>query len=762
MTSSVKRVRDLRAAARIAVVAALTVIAAFVASKAARDAILLSSFSIESLPLFVGLSAALSLPIVLWAGRLFVRYSPGRLLPIFNVLSALMLVGEWLLAFREPRIAAVIVFLHLGSFGAVLVSGFWSIINERFDVRSAKRYVGRIGVGATLGGILGGVITERTAVYLEMNAILLVLAGLQLVCAVVLRTLARKELQRGQAPEALPALGALRTIARTSLLRNLALIVVLGAIGAAALDFVFKAEIVAASTDGTLHMFALYHLGTAVVTALLQLLVAQRALRMLGVARAVGTLPLTVTGFGVAAVFVPGLYPTMIARGAEAVMRSSLFRAGYELLFAPLPDDEKRSTKVVLDVGAERIGDLLGAQMVALLVYLSPLPRTPLLFAAGIAGALAFAFASRVPRAYTAALAYSLVEQAKDNPQQHLSTPPDGSDPLRWTSLGAPTMTETGADLTALSLLDLNAAQIRKLDVAPIVHEVVMPQIKTPVARSDAGESIRRDPTLERITALRSRDIARVREVLAGDPPAELVPHILPLVAWDDVAPAALTALAALAPRNTGAIVDALLDGDREFAIRRRLPAVLTAGDPELAAHGLWRALTDRRFEVRYRCGRALLELRIAGHPLPFGVNEIYELVERELSVERTVLRSYRLLDSDPAVATPLDHGAAPIANVSSSAALAHVFNVLALALPHDPVRIAYQSLHTGDHDLRATALEYLESALPPELSEKLWPVIDVQSAPRSTRSPDELSVALRMSQPMIEAKLAARQSEKS
>ena len=216
--SSVNRVRELRAAARIAVVAALTVIAAFVASKAARDAILLSNFSIESLPLFVGLSAALSLPIVLWAGRLFVRYSPGRLLPIFNVVSALMLVGEWVLAHHEPRIAAAIVFLHLGSFGAVLVSGFWSIINERFDVRSAKRYVGRIGVGATLGGIVGGLVTERTAVYLETNAILLVLAGLQVLCAVVLGLLARKELQRTHAPEPLPALGALRTIARTSLI----------------------------------------------------------------------------------------------------------------------------------------------------------------------------------------------------------------------------------------------------------------------------------------------------------------------------------------------------------------------------------------------------------------------------------------------------------------------------------------------------------------------------------------------------------------
>jgi ATP:ADP antiporter, AAA family len=756
MTSSVQRVRELRAAARIAIIAALMVIAAFVASKAARDAILLSSYSIEMLPLFVGLSAALSLPIVLWASRLFVRYSPGRLLPALNIASALLLVGEWLLAHREPRVAAAIVFLHLGTFGAVLVSGFWSIINERFDVRTAKRYVGRIGVGATLGGILGGVITERTAVYLDANAILLVLAALQIGCAIVLRVLAGKEPVRRPDPESLAALASVRTIARTSMLRNLALILVLGAVGAAALDYVFKAEVVAATDNGPLRMFALYHLGTSIVTALLQLLVAQRALRSLGIARSVGTLPLTLSGFSLGAVLFGGLYPAMIARGAEAVMRSSLFRAGYELLFTPLPDDEKRSAKVVLDVGAERIGDLLGAQLVALVVFAAPLPRTPLLVAASIAGVLAFIAATRLPRAYTSALAHSLVEQAQDGAARPANVP--ASDPLRWSMLGAPSMSETGADLTALSLLDLDVAQIRKLDTVP-VREQVIPAVDAALARTDPGDSLVSDPALERIRALRSRDPVRVRDALAGEPAPDLVTHILPLVAWNEVAPAALSALLALAPKNTGAIADALLDQTRDFAIRRRLPAVLTAGEPTLATWTLWRALGDRRFEVRYRCGRALLELRAAGHEMPFSADDVFALVERELSVERAVLKSYRLLDSDPNVKS--DRGAAPIANVSSSAALAHVFNMLALVLPHEPVRIAFQSLQTGDHELRATALEYLESALPPTLGEKLWPIIDVQAVPRSKRSAAELSMALRVSQPLIEAKLAALRGDK-
>jgi ATP:ADP antiporter, AAA family len=763
------RERELRGAARIAVIAAVTVISGFVTSKAARDAILLSSFSIEQLPLFVGVSAALSLPIVLVAGRLFVRFSPDRLLPVLNLISAALLIGEWLLAQDHPDLAAVVVFLHLGSFGAVLVSGFWSIVNERFDVRTAKRYVGRIGVGATLGGILGGIIAERTAVHLEPNMILLVLAILQGISALVLRMLAGHE-QRHHEPtvEALAPLASLRTIAGSALLRNLGIVVVLGAVGAAALDYVFKMEVVAASKNGPLRMLAIYHLGTSIVTALMQILAAQPVLRALGVARTVGTLPATVTGVGLAAVFMPGLYPAMIARGAEAIMRSSIYRAGYELLYAPLPEHEKRSAKVVIDVGAERIGDLLGAQLVALILYVTVDPRMPVLAAAAGIGVLAFAFASRVPRAYTIALEHSLLEQARDDEANPPS--PDSSSPLRWTSLGAPTMSETGGDLTALSLLGLNVAQIREAaaetgNAEPLVREVIMPSPKKtrssglarPLDVPNAGDSIRRDTMLDQITALRSRNIARVRDVLGDELTPDLVPHILPLVAWDEVAPAALHALVQLAPRCTGTIVDALLDANRDFTIRRRLPAVLTAGDPGLAAWALWRAMSDPRFEVRYRAGRALLELRHANHTLPFTADEAYELVEKELSVERTVLKNYRLLDSDPQIAKT--HAAEPLATVSSSTALAHVFNLLALALPPEPVRIAFQSLHTQDFELRATALEYLESALPANLSAKLWPLIDVEQAAtptRKPRKPEDLVAALRMSQPVIEAKLAA------
>jgi ATP/ADP translocase len=65
-----------------------------------------------------------------------------------------------------------------------------------------------------------------------------------------------------------------------------------------------------------------------------------------------------------------GLVGFGILRGAEAVLQSSLFRSGYELLFTPVVPGEKRSTKTIVDVGADRMGDVLGGAVIRAVILL--------------------------------------------------------------------------------------------------------------------------------------------------------------------------------------------------------------------------------------------------------------------------------------------------------------------------------------------------------------------------------------------------------
>ena len=87
---------------------------------------------------------------------------------------------------------------------------------------------------------------------------------------------------------------------------------------------------------------------------------------------------------------------------------------------------------------------------------------------------------------------------------------------------------------------------------------------------------------------------------------------------------------------------------------------------------------------------------------------------------------------------------------------LEHVFTLLALILPKDPLKVAFKALHTDDQHLRGTALEYLESSLPPEIRRPLWPYLEDTRPKRAepARSQEEVIQDLLQSNLSIIVKL--------
>jgi len=89
-------------------------------------------------------------------GRTTVRLGPFRSTPVSLSISGVLHVAEWLLLGYHPRIAACAIYLHVVAIGSILLSSFWSVMNESFDPRAAKLSFGRISGAGTLGGLLGG------------------------------------------------------------------------------------------------------------------------------------------------------------------------------------------------------------------------------------------------------------------------------------------------------------------------------------------------------------------------------------------------------------------------------------------------------------------------------------------------------------------------------------------------------------------------------------------------------------------------------
>ena len=746
------------AAAFAAMFTAAGMIAQQVGGKATRDALFLSTFDVTSLPaMFIGASV-FSFAMVLLFSRLLSRFGPARVMPMALGASGLLLFGEWMLVLAYPKLGSIVVYLHMAGLGSVLISGFWSVVNEQFDPRAAKRQIGKIAAGATFGGLLGGIVAERVGDSFSVAAMLPILGMIHLFCAWRVRGV---EMPRtapvsppdqdsgsaGLGPEPSPW----EILRKAPYLRNLVVLTLLTAISDICLDYVFKAQAarVYGQGENLLRFFAIVYATVAVGTFFFQTTLSRRALEGLGLARTVGALPLVVLAGGVGAIAVPGLASIAIAWGLGAAIGDSLFRSGYEILYTPIPTREKRATKSFVDVGCERLGDLLGGGIIGLVLLLGTAIAIPSVL--GVAVFLAIVglwFTRQLNNGYIVSLERALLNRALELDLSEVQDSTTRSMVLRTLHK------RPGSSLEAA----FTAAQP---GARPQVYKTAgpLPSVGTPAApltaESQPAAPLLADPVLRKMAGLRSGNAQTVRQILREQSPLELtlVPQVIVLLAWDEMVLDAVAALRTMAPQITGQLVDALLDQEQPFAVRRRLPRVLSAGSSQRAAEGLFAGLADKRFEVRYQCGAALAEVTEQNPEVHIAPQMAYDAVQREVTAGKKVWDTHQLLDRTEGQYGPAFAG---LLRDRTSRSLEHVFRLLSLVLPKEPLRIAFRGLHTGDANLRGIALEYLETVLPSSVREPLWPYLeDHRPAPRPTRSPEETLATLIGVHESIELNLA-------
>jgi hypothetical protein len=704
-----------------ATVLACTVAIAFqLAAKATRDALFITSFGVTLLPRMVVTAAVLSMLVTLWLARRLAQQGPATLVPRLFAGSAILLAGEWLLTFGSLRAAAFLVYLHVTAFGALLVSAFWALVNESFDPRAARRAVGLITAGASVGGLLGGLLTERMGTAFSASSMLPVLALLHLSAAILVQPLARASAGRPPSPEAGDTTGsAIQALRRSSYLRLILYLVALAAAAEGVLDYVFKLQASRITEGpGLLRLFAVFYTATSLLTILLQMTVLRSILNRLGVARSTMLLPGGVAVGSLGGLVAPGFASVAGARAVETVLRNSVFRSAQELLYSPVSPLERRAAKPVVDVGGARLGDIAGAGLAQLAILAAPLHVRPLLLGATVALALGtFAIARRMQRGYLGALEQSL--RARE-------------DQLGPEEVAAAMFQTVGA-------IDLTTLRGQAVSVAP-----------SPGAAPAAIEEQTEKPHTPAV-----EDTATVRNRLrTGTLSRNQIGPVIDLLAWDAVVPDAVAALRRVAPENLDLLTSRLLDPDEDFAVRRRLVAVLADSFTDQSFEALLGALGDRRFEVRYRAGGALARMMERMPGVRVKEDQVMNAIHREVTVERGVWEGRRLLDADDELWSPTE---ADIVRDRANRSLEHVFTLLALVRPAAPLRLAYRALLTDDPYLRGTALEYLESVLPESIRVPLWPFLEQTDRPRRQPRPSgEVVRELLASQESIVLALAA------
>lgn len=678
-----------------------------VAAKAFRDAAFLTAWSASALPLMTVATTVLTIALVPIFSRLLERFSPLRVVAAGFALSAAAHVAEW--AFYDAgRAITVVIYLHLAGVGAVLLSGFWSLIAERFDPAGARASYGRITAAGTAGGMIGSLAAERIATTIGPESVLLLLTILHMLCASGVAIM-------GRTPVLLPratsddVISDMRGTLRTPYLGTIAAFVVLTSAGSAILDFLMKSNAAISFGPGPalLRFFALFY-GSVQALSFLAQTRSGKVVQRLGIGRTMTALPGGVGAVTAIALILPGWPIITTVRGIEAVLRNSLFRSGYELLFVPMDPVVRRRAKTTLDVVCDRAGEAAGAGIVQLFLLASVAPLSSSLLAVTvIVAAVSVWIGQRLDPLYLNVVEQQLLKYREAGPVSLVSE-------AGWTLIQAPDETTADRPAPAPSATGGIAA------VPPI------------------------GPQIGILADLRSNDVRRVTSALDRRSTFERmhVTQVVQLLGWNEVLPTARTVLEQLAPAHLGMLIDVMLDPGSDFTIRRRLPSILETVASSRSLDGLVHGLDDRRFEVRYHCSRAISRILAKSRELSIDRARVIAVVERELSVPPQVWRGYRLLDR-PEVEEPAS-ASEPVE--PSSRHLEHIFRLLSTIVAREPLDAAVHGIQSSNPGVRGLAIEYLDQVLPAAVLERLRALI--AATPSGADAPEQSGEPPRATEP--------------
>jgi AAA family ATP:ADP antiporter len=309
---------------------------------------------------------------------------------VMHALAASFVVffGLLTLLHGAPRFnAGRFFFVYASVFNLLVVSVFWGFLADLFRSEQAKRLFGFIGLGGTVGGIAGGLVTVALARRIGPLPLLLVAAGLFEAGVLCLHRLARiyrvdagaaerASLSGDDVPPGTGAFSGLTLFARSRYLLGIAGFLLLFTIGSTFL-YLAQARIVRLAfhdAGARTAFFAKVDLTVNVLTAVTQLFFTGRILPATGLGPALALLPIvTAAGF-----FALGASPAagtlfwvqVLRRAAEF----ALVKPAREALFTVVPREEKYTAKSFIDTFVYRSGDALGALADRLVAFLGLSP----------------------------------------------------------------------------------------------------------------------------------------------------------------------------------------------------------------------------------------------------------------------------------------------------------------------------------------------------------------------------------------------------
>jgi AAA family ATP:ADP antiporter len=270
-------------------------------------------------------------------------------------------------------------FIWVSVYNLFVVSIFWQMNVDLFSPEQGKRLFGFIAAGATLGAIAGSALTAALARFVSPIVLLLGAAVLLELAVFAVGRLSRlspalarqpgsgSEARGDEQPIGGSVIAGITHALRSPYLVNVSLFILLFAISSTFLYFEQAGIVSHSFTDrgAQTAFFATIDLLVNTLTLVVQLFFTGRILVLLGVALALGLLPvLTLIGFGALA-FAPTLSAITVFQVLRRAGDYAIARPTREVLFTVIPREDRYKAKSLIDTFVYRLGDQLGAWGVA-------------------------------------------------------------------------------------------------------------------------------------------------------------------------------------------------------------------------------------------------------------------------------------------------------------------------------------------------------------------------------------------------------------
>jgi len=332
----------------------------------------------ENLP-YVYLASGLVIAVLMAGYGWVAARLPARwLIPLTQSAEVALLVGFWFLFVTLTDMTWVSVALYLlGSvLGILLISQFWTLANDIYDARQAKRIFGFIGGGASVGGLIGSGITTALAIRVGTTNLLLVSAALLAACVGIGMIIIRRHgaaagtttVETGSAGRG----EVVRLLLDSRHLQIVALVISVGAMGALLVDqqlsLVAQWYFGADAKEATATFFASVNVALSAIGLIVQVGLTSRIHRYLGVGAALLILPLCLGATAGIVLASGAIWAVAGAKVVDGSLRYTIDKTSREVLFLPLSPEVRRRVKAFVDVGVERMARALMALLLLVLI----------------------------------------------------------------------------------------------------------------------------------------------------------------------------------------------------------------------------------------------------------------------------------------------------------------------------------------------------------------------------------------------------------